>query len=181
MGPLRRITATLAAAASLGLLPLAAAPAHAGPAANHAGMTWVIRQDGPGGTVHVGSDAQTHAYVGDTPATASLPVLCVKVDGSPVPPGIVPDANAGWARGTVGATLPTPGTRLTSRLTADRLCEDVFYSGWRMAEFHDGRYGVDLGSVSGWSFWASENNAYKLPRGTRFWVAINDQLANPWN
>ncbi|NEW74331.1 hypothetical protein [Streptomyces rhizosphaericus] len=86
-----------------------------------------------------------HAYVGDTPATASLPVLCVKVDGSPVPPGITPDANAGWARGTVGATLPTPGTRLTSRLTADRLCEDVFF------------------------------------RGTRFWVAINDQLANPWN
>lgn len=181
---LRCAAAAFAAAASLALLPFAAAPAHAGPTVDHAGVTWVIRENGPGpeSTVHMSSDAQTQAYVGDTPATASLPVLCINVDESlGVPPGITPDFYAGWARGTVAATPPVPGRSLTSWASADTVCAQNFGQDWRMAEFHDGRYGDNLEYFGGWSFWAYEDSAHPLPRGTRFWVAINDQLANPWN
>jgi hypothetical protein len=38
-----------------------------------------------------------------------------------------------------------------------------------MAEFHDGG--------GGWSYWGFGN----IQIGRRFWVAINDQNANPWN
>ncbi|GAA1257881.1 hypothetical protein GCM10009665_55210 [Kitasatospora nipponensis] len=34
-----------------------------------------------------------------------------------------------------------------------------------------------LGSAGGWSLWV--NGA--IPSGTRFWVAVNDQPAHPWN
>jgi len=48
---------------------------------------------------------------------------------------------------------------------------------WRVAEFHDGRYGSNLESSGGWSFWT---HGY-LPGNTRFWATINDQPATPWN
>lgn len=54
------------------------------------------------------------------------------------------------------------------------LCVSSFGNGWRMAEFHDG----SLGSQGvGWALWAYGN----LTTGQRFWVANNDQWANPWN
>ncbi|MFJ2114804.1 MULTISPECIES: hypothetical protein [unclassified Streptomyces] len=173
---LRGVTA-LTAAASLALLPLAAAPAQAAVSAGHAGMTWTVRTTGGGGTIHVGSDALTNAYAGDTPATALLPLLCLRVTGSPVPSGITPEFLAGWSRGTVAATPPVQGAALTSRTVADNLCAQYYGAQWRMAEHHDGRYGANLESAGGWSFWA---HGY-VPAGTRFWTAINDQQANPWN
>lgn len=42
---------------------------------------------------------------------------------------------------------------------------------------HDGRYGANLEYSGGWSFWA---HGY-VPDGARFWTAIDDQPANPWN
>jgi hypothetical protein len=62
-----------------------------------------------------------------------------------------------------------PGAILTSQEQGDAICADTFGDGWRLAEFHDGG--------GGWTFWA----AGSIPTGTRFWVAINDQPANPWN
>jgi hypothetical protein len=143
----------------------------------HAGMTWTVLQQLPGGVVHVGSDAQTNPYAGDTPPNASLPVLCLLVNNSGVPPGVVPDFYNGWARGTVALTAPVFGSQLNSPAAADALCAGTFGAGWRMAEFHDGRYGANLGLSGGWSYWAFG----ALPLGTRFWTAINDQPANPWN
>jgi hypothetical protein len=143
----------------------------------HAGMTWTVLQQLPGGVVHVGSDGQTNPYAGDTPPTASLPVLCLLVNNSGVPAGITPDFYNGWARGFVALTPPVLGSQLNSPAAADGLCAGTFGPGWRMAEFHDGRFGANLASIGGWSFWAFGT----LPPGTRFWTSINDQPANPWN
>jgi hypothetical protein len=144
--------------------------------ATHAGMTWVVRVQQPVGLVNVGADSQTNAYTGDTAATASLPILCLYVDNSPVPPEITPDFYNGWARGWVGLTPAVSGTRLTSRAVANGICVTSFGAGWRMAEHHDGYYG-DPPRQGGWHFWAHG----VIPSGTRFWAAIDDQAANPWN
>ncbi|MFE6777450.1 hypothetical protein [Streptomyces sp. NPDC057702] len=155
----------------------ATSPASAEPAANGKALTWTLLADGPEGTVHVGGGPLTDPYVGDTATTTALPVLCLKVDGSPVPSGITPDFYAGWARGQVAASNPIRGTRLTSLAVANAVCVNTFGKGWRFAEFHDGRYGPGLADSGGWSFWAHGD----VPAGTRFWTHINDQPANPWD
>jgi subtilisin family serine protease len=144
--------------------------------ASHPGMTWRVLEQRTG-VVHVGADSQTNVYSGDTPATTSLPVLCLLVNNSGVPAGITPDFYNGWAKGSVRLTPSVPGAQLTSRATADALCVANFGAGWRMAEFHDGYYGTNLSTSGGWTFWANGT----LSAGTRFWAAINDQPANPWN
>lgn len=175
---LRQGIVGLSVAASLALLPTAATPAEAAPSAIPSGMTWTVLAKGTAnGTVRVGADAATDPYNGDTPATATLPLLCLRVTGSGVPSGITPDFYAGWARGTVAATPPVQGKALTSLSVANSLCAQYYGTGWRLAEFHDGRYGSNLESSGGWSFWA---HGY-LPENTRFWTAIDDQPANPWN
>jgi hypothetical protein len=146
-------------------------------AATHAGMTWTVLQQRSDGVVHVGRDAQTNPYSGDTPATTSLPVLCLYLNNSPVPTGLTFDFYNGWSRGAVHMTPSVPGSQLTSRAAADALCAATFGTGWRMAEFHDGRYGPNFAYSGGWTFWSYG----AFPAGTRFWVAINDQPANPWN
>ncbi|RDG38754.1 flagellar hook-length control protein [Streptomyces corynorhini] len=172
---LARGAAALAAASLTLLSPIASAQAAV--TADHAGMTWTVAGKGSDGTVHVGSDSVTDAYNGDTPATASLPVLCLRITNAPVPAGITPTFYIGWARGTVAATPPVQGTALTSRAVADALCAQYYGEGWRTAEFHDGRYGANLEGSGGWAFWA---HGY-LPENTRFWTAINDTNANPWS
>jgi subtilisin family serine protease len=144
--------------------------------ATHAGMTWRVLEQ-RSGHVLVGSDASTNPYVGDISPSASLPVLCLFINNAAVPAGVFPDFYAGWARGTVAATLPVPGSQLASPAVADALCASSFGPGWRMAEFHDGRYGTGLAFSGGWAFWANG----LLPTATRFWVRINDQPANPWD
>ncbi|MEV7084433.1 hypothetical protein AB0O07_00785 [Streptomyces sp. NPDC093085] len=173
----RRGTAAAALAASLTFSALAAAPAQAAVSADHPGMTWTVAAKGTDGTVRVGSDTRTDPYQGDTPASAVLPVLCLRVTGAAVPGSVTPDFYAGWSRGTVAATPPVSGTALTGRAVADNLCVQYYGAGWRMAEFHDGRYGPGLDAPGGWSFWAY---GY-VPEGTRLWTAIDDQSANPWN
>ena len=142
--------------------------------ASHAGMTWTVLGQ-RGNQVIVGADAASNVYQGDTPASATLPVLCLYVDGRPVPAGITPDFYHGWAEGAVNFTAPVSGTRLTSRAAADTLCATTFGAGWRMGEFHDGKAN---GAPGGWRFWA---DGAAPPSTSRFWAAINDQAANPWN
>jgi len=144
--------------------------------ATHAGLTWAAVEQ-RGGVVHVAADGQSNVYAGDTPSTAARPILCLLVDGSAVPAGITPDFYNGWARGQVRLSPAVFGSQLTSRGVADGICATNFGPAWRMAEFHDGRYGPSLAQSGGWSFWAFGT----IPTGTRFWTAINDQPANPWN
>jgi hypothetical protein len=143
-----------------------------------AGMTWVLwdRQPPPAGLVDVGGDASTDPERGDTSASAALPLLCLNVTGEPVPWGVAPVANHGWARGWLTLTLPVRGTSLTSRTQADGLCARFLGEGWRMAEYHDGWYG-DPPRRGGGQYWGRGS----IPTGTRFWVANNDAAANPWD
>lgn len=147
------------------------------PPAGHPGMTWRATEQRSGPVTHVASDNVTNPYSGDTPASASLPVLCLRVTNAPAPSNVSPDFYNGWAKGSLAITAPVTGSTLTSRATADALCSSTFGGGWRMAEFHDGFYGTNLASSGGWSYWGYGN----IPIGQRMWVAINDQPANPWN
>jgi hypothetical protein len=176
-----------AAVATLALIGAVAVPARAqgtgggtdgdaAAAVSHAGMTWHVRGQRADGVVNVGADDVTNAYEGDTPARRALPILCLYVDGSPVPEGITPDFYNGWAGGWVALSPAVRGARLTSREVADGICATNFGPAWRMAEHHDGWWG-DPPQIGGWHFWARG----VVPSQTRFWVAIDDQPANPWS
>ncbi|WFE30267.1 S8 family peptidase [Solwaraspora sp. WMMD791] len=156
-------------------------------AARHAGMTWRVKQQRADNVVLVGSDDVTNPYTGDTGPDAVLPVLCIRTTGASVPAGITPDQYNGWAEGDVALTAPVRGTDLFSLTEANRICAATHGGGWRMAEFHDGRWGrlgpfplpglPPLVWPSGWNFWAHGTPADT----TRFWTYINDQHANPWS
>lgn len=140
------------------------------------GMTWtVVGQDG--GYVHVGADGTSNPYNGDTTIEQYRPVLCVQVDEQAAPSWMSFDFYNGWVRGSARVTTPVRGTELSSQAAADALCQQAFGGTYRMATFHDGRYGADFSQQGGWSFWAEGS----IPAGTRFWTAISDQPANPWN
>jgi hypothetical protein len=150
------------------------------PPASHAGMTWITHGGSP--IVHVGADSVTNPYNGDTAATVSLPLLCLDVTGAALPGlagELTPDFYDGWVEGNLQLTVPISGTLLTSRAVADAYCAANFGAGWRMAEFHDGWYGTNLTTASAWHFWGNALGLF--PASQRFWVAINDQIANPWN
>jgi hypothetical protein len=131
-------------------------------------MTWRVL-DQKGSYVSVGTDAQTNAYQGDTTVASSLPVLCLNKDGRAAPSGFHFDFYNGWASGDVKLTAPLPGSVLVSARAADAACARAFGNAYRMAEFHDGG--------GGWAWWAQG----VLSTTGRFWVAISDQPANPWN
>ena len=139
-----------------------------------AGMTWVVHRQ-MDGRVQVGIDRKTNPFVGDLACGAAAPVLCIKVDGLPVPPSTSgQNYSIGWSGGTVAATHAVSGDQISTREAATELCRSVFGNGWRMAEFHDGALGT---GTNGWAFWAYGS----LPSGQRYWVANNDQRANVWN
>ncbi len=141
------------------------------------GTTWVVMRQMDGVTF-VGSDRQTNPYRGDTGCGTPLPLLCFVRDFSTPPTSIRGfDYSDGWAGGRVRATVPVAGTTLQSEAAADQLCEATFGPGYRMAEFHDGGYGAQIGDISGWDFWAYGG----LNNNQRYWVKIKDQPANFWN
>jgi hypothetical protein len=136
---------------------------------------------GTGGMyVLVGYDEVSEGYHGDTPTNALLPVLCLRTAGLPDPGGLTPPGSTpggatrrSWSGAEVALTEPIAGFSLTSRATADGLCAARFGGGWRMAEFHDG------GPRAGYDFWARAGSGDFA--ASRFWVAIDDQRANPWD
>lgn len=130
----------------------------------------------------VGSDVNTNPYQGDTPITATLPILCIKKANLPKPsiklgthttPGGA--YRATWSGGYIGLSNPVKGTALTSLTIANNICAEEFGSGFQMAEFHDG----DADVWAGWDFWG-ELVTPKTSLKDRFWVYINDQQSNPW-
>jgi uncharacterized surface protein with fasciclin (FAS1) repeats len=140
------------------------------------GTTWVLLYQANGLTL-VGADASTNAFVGDRSCPESLPLLCIKVDGLPPPPSGGGNLNYShsWSGGHIALTSPVTGDQINTRAKANAVCRNTFGSGWRMASHHDGALGT--GGTEGWDFWAYGN----LQIGRRFWVAVNDQYANPWN
>jgi uncharacterized surface protein with fasciclin (FAS1) repeats len=140
------------------------------------GMSWVVLHQ-TNNTTLVGADAKTNPYRGDTACFTELPVLCIQVGQYPAPPFSQGQAFSGanWSGGQVRATGPVRGEWLQSRQQGTEVCQNSFGAGWRMAQHHDGSLsGTGNG---GWEFWAYGG----LPIGTRFWVSISDQPANPWD
>ncbi|MBL9038584.1 MAG: hypothetical protein JNG84_08740 [Archangium sp.] len=133
------------------------------------GMTWsLLKQEKT--VARVGSDpAHTNAYVGDTSCDEERSLLCLIPKNLPKPEGLESSFYSGWSGAQLAVTTPVSGRQLTSREAADALCAKAFGDGWRMAEHHDGRGGWGLTGVG------------EMPKDIRFWVAINDQPANPWS
>jgi hypothetical protein len=137
-----------------------------------------------------GADATTNAYNGDTDINAFLPLLCIKKMGLPKPAGLDDSTmtNGGAMRGTWSGAkvivIPNvQGKSLKSQEIADLQCQlqglkILGEDGFRMAEFHDGDR---ANGIAGWDFWADASAIEMLKiSGTRYWVSINDQSANPW-
>ncbi len=132
------------------------------------GMTWAKTSHNSTHSVDSVSCSGCDPYVGDTSCATSLPVLCVRLDGSPNP-GVPVDFYNGWIGGHIHLTPPVAGTSLTSLATANALCASNFGAGYAIGEFHH------PGGGWGWQAYGNVNNA------SRFWVYINDQAANCWN
>lgn len=172
-----------------------AAPLHA---AEGFGMTWGNNTNASTGdgivfvTCHgqprtATATGSCNPYTGDTVCSAPLPLLCLMVDERSRPAGLIVPASgaaaampsgfyAGWAAGLVAATAPIVGFDLESVEAADAVCRTHFGSGWRMAEFHDGRIDDD-GQRGGWAWYANGT----LDLSTRYWVRINDTAGNCWD
>lgn len=136
------------------------------------GMTWsVLKKTEPDlylVTCKAGSPDGCDAYHGETQCTQSLPILCLRKNGSPQPKDLETDQYSQWAGAEIDASIEVMGTQLTSRETADAICSRLG-SDWRMAEFHDGW---------AWGFWAKGRN---IPDTRHFWVAIDGQESNCWD
>lgn len=132
------------------------------------GLTWVLKKK-DGDLSCVGIHDSSNAYKGDTPCTASLPILAIKRKKLPKPENLVIESEYyQWSGGVIALTKPVEGTRLTSLGEAIRIIQEQLGPGWEMAEFHDGW---------GWNFWAYGD----IAPDQHFWVFINDQPANPWD
>ena len=170
------------------------------------GLTWGrVEHDPSRGIDLVGCDGTPkprggnacNAYTGDTPCSRSLPILCIKKDGSPRPDYSVANRShaeakeyyAGWAQGSIRLTPPIKGSDIEDLNHANSVCADNFGDGYRMAEHHDGRWVAGMDSnryfasswpkttnEGGWNFWAYGN----VGHASRFWVHIRDQDANCW-
>jgi predicted RNA-binding Zn-ribbon protein involved in translation (DUF1610 family) len=159
-------------------------------------MTWRLLDTrmGRDGTPYVlfGSDEQTNPYVGDTDIGQTKNLLCIYKGNLPTPSElpaatITPGGatRGSWSGGKAMVVFDVPGTALSSNVEADKLCnsegQKFGINGFRMAEFHDG---YQPGAITGWDFWADGSNVNlrgKNLSNERFWVAINDQHANPWS
>jgi hypothetical protein len=137
---------------------------------------------------------------GDTSCSVALPILCIKPGESPRPdyemtgqPHAMPaEYYRGWTGGMIGLTEPIQGRKIESLEGANALCAMALGQGYRMAEFHDGKYIKGMGSEryygetwppanslssGGWAWYAYGN----INGDSRFWVFINDQRGNCWN
>jgi hypothetical protein len=148
------------------------------------GLTWGVleRNELPPDTIDVNChggpkvdpryahEGSCNPYHGDTSCSVRLPLLCFKPDGSAPPESVIRQGLSGsWAGGQVAVTSPFAGTALTSAESADAICSKALGTGWRMAEFHDGK--------KGWGFVAHG----QIRSTSRFWVRINNQPGNCWD
>lgn len=133
----------------------------------------------------------------------SLPVICIRHDGSPRPPYMLDPACTGcamsaeyyqgWAEGVVATTLERKGSSFETVADVNRFCEDSFGRGWRVAEHHDGflMYGMNMTRYAGeewtsapgylkqnggWYIWTYGN----VRNDTFFWAHLNDSPERCW-
>jgi hypothetical protein len=126
------------------------------------GMTWLHRTHDPAfGVDLVGCGTTCDAYAGDTPCTASRPILCVTNLNLPNP-GVQADFYSGWVGGFVDETMPVSGCLARSIDEVNAICEAELGPGYIMAEHHEGG--------GGWNWWAYGNLT-----SPRFWAWVDDQ------
>lgn len=116
---------------------------------------------------HAGS---CNPYAGDTRCDHALPILCVKRDARPAPPGFTSSFYNGWVHGELASSAPVVGRALTSSAAADAVCAHDLGPAYRMAEFHDGD--------GGWAFTGAHGG---VMAEARHWVRIDDQPGNCWD
>jgi hypothetical protein len=132
------------------------------------GMTWERRAvNATNGTVTVGCVGGANVcnpYQGDTLCSTSLPVLCFKPSGFPIPASVISSTYNRWSGGIIGTTAAVAASSFGGSLANAHIkCAQEFGAGWRVAEFHDGW---------GWNFQAYGNVGTSA---NRFWVDINDR------
>jgi hypothetical protein len=137
-----------------------------------------------------GSDHLTNPYQGDTDINEVRSLLCIQKNNLPAPLGL-PTATTtpggalrgSWSGGRVLILPNVQASTLTSQVLADEKCrlhgiQVTGENGFRMAEFHDGDRQAGW---AGWDFWAEASLIEGLDNSDiRYWVQINDRLANPW-
>jgi Concanavalin A-like lectin/glucanases superfamily len=133
------------------------------------GYTWIKKSSNAvNGTVVVGCQVgYCNPYVGDTPCSTPLPLLCFRPLNAAQPTSTVPKDPFydGWSGGLVGTTPLYRGDSFPTLADANAACVKEFNdSNWRVAEHHDNR-------VGGWNFQAYGN----VGQHRRFWVHVNDQ------
>lgn len=131
---------------------------------------------------------------GDTYCFRARPIACINKVGIPRPSYTFTgsaDSN-GWTEAIVQVTPPVAGCAFKYKKDADYYCEKLFGCGYKVADFHDGRYingmnGVNYSNFS-WNpsitmkgfygFWAFFINMPNVSQ--RYWVTHNDLWgANP--
>lgn len=113
-------------------------------------------------------------YQGDTPCSTPLQVLCFRPDMMPNP-GVANYDTAGWSGGSVAAAPARAADSFVDRAEVDAYCEAQLGPGFRVAEFHDGKFAGANGFFGGWGFWAYGN----VEPDQRYWTYIDDQT-NCW-
>jgi hypothetical protein len=162
-------------------------------------LTWkVAKTQVIGGKTYVlmshdyGPSHFSNPYQGDTSIKQRRSLLCLKKSEKPTPdPKELKPLNVttpggalsySWSSAKMIAIPNVLGSDLTSRAVADQKCNtmgQMVYgvSGYRMAEFHDGKAGAN----PGWSFWVEGYSVLEgLDVNGLYWIAINGQPANPW-
>lgn len=150
-----------------------------------------------------GADHLTNPYQGDTDINEVLPLLCIQKINSTAPSGLPKERPGGsypaglpkeltggkmlfggWDSAMAVALVNVRGSDLTSQALADEKCrwqgsQVTHEDGFQMAAFH---HALEIASYRvGWDFWAEIPPSEILGElGTRYWVQINDQPANPW-
>jgi hypothetical protein len=126
----------------------------------------------------VGKDALTNSTVGDTDAVTALPMLCINPIGLDEPDwwnfGLHTFGIGTWTGAELRITAPIQGFNLSSRAVADSLCANLFGGNYRMADIADG---VNPSGVNLNAFWGLG----PVTIGQRFWIAVSNNPANPWN
>lgn len=198
----KSIIASLSVAVIMGLSTVA--QAHHGIA-----MTWktktVHELRGPAGKIGnqrivVVGCSQCNAYKGDTKITEKRHILCITPGNAPEPAVYNARFSAhkfyyNWSGAKIGLSKRRIGSTITSRAVGDQFCKaDLNDSQARMIEHHDNK-------VGGWNVGGfihpnskapaklrlpkAPNNATEAEKNKlkphKFWAAIRNQKANPWN
>lgn len=135
-----------------------------------------------------GSPTSCGPSYGDTYCYRRLPVLCIrKLDLNRPSYSFTGSASSnGWSEGIVKITPPVPGCRFKYQYQVNNYCRKLFGCGFRIADYHDGRYMPGMngttyanftwntsstykGYYSFWTYVVNHNNT-----SNRYWVTHND-------